>query len=65
MAEESDLRVEAIEIHLRKLGLTEAQILLHVAPLKKNRGKRRQKLARSREIWGHVYRSTRKPILIP
>jgi hypothetical protein len=64
--EDRELQIQTIETHLRRLGLTEAQICLHVAPLKAKAEKPqlKRKAGRSNSMITYFIRPSRKPLVI-
>ena len=65
--DDRDAQIQTIETHLSRLGLTEKQISLHVAPLKA-KGDRppsiRRKVGRSGNMITYFMRPSRKPLFV-
>jgi hypothetical protein len=67
MSDDRKLHIKTIETHLRRLGLTESQILLHLAPLRAKEGKPlpiRRKVRQANQVITYFMRPSRKPVVV-
>ena len=66
--DDRDVQIQTIETHLRRLGLTEKQISLHVAQLKAKGDRppsiRGRKVGRSGNMITYFMRPSRKPLFV-
>ena len=64
MSDENDVHIKTIEAHMRRLGLTESQVSLHVAPLRAKPDTHqptKRKVVHTSSVITYFVRPSRKP----